>query len=134
MLVIFQSMIILINNILDSYRVSFFQKSNTEGDNALIIYDTLEVKHVMNDCKEEVDENDTDIEIKEVYFGEYLNHCDTIEDENTVLINQDNPLEEPVSENVVDVQPVDSMPTMQANNPEDIQISQIVESSNVSLR
>lgn len=105
-----------------------------ETNNSLITYDTLEVNDVINEGKDEVDGNSADVEIKEVYFGEYLNHCDSIEDENTVLINRDNTPEEPASDNVLNVQSVDAMSALLSSHPEDIQISQIVEGGDVSLK
>lgn len=110
----------------------------TSPENALILYDTLDVKDVITEGKEVEVVHADDIEIKEVYFGEYLNQCDTIEDENTVLINEDASHEEGVQEtianDVLSVQSVSDTTKNQHTNTEDIQISQIVESSNVSLR
>lgn len=99
------------------------------------MYDTLDVKDVIPGDKEEM--HDGDVEIKEVYFGEYLNQCDSIEDENTVLINEDDPHIEVESETITNEIlsiPVSDTVINPPNNTEDIQISQIVESSNVSLR
>lgn len=102
----------------------------------MILYETLEDKDAEDRDEEDVPDT-SNIEIKEVYFGEYLNQCDTIEDENTVLINEDSPqmkCDTDTLGNEILLSNVNDDTTAQSSNVEDIQISQIVESSNVSLR
>lgn len=78
-----------------------------------------------NDLLEDVSEND--IEINEVYFDDNLNPCDLIDDEfDTVVIKDD---ESSLLENLSP-----GGATVKQNSLEGMQISQIVESSNISLR
>ncbi|XP_065213305.1 zinc finger protein 84-like [Planococcus citri] len=104
-------------------------------ENTLILYETLEDKDAIEERDDEEIPDSSNIEIKEVYFGEYLNQCDTIEDENTVLINEESPKTKPSTlASEILLTNVSEDAATQSNNVEDIQISQIVESSNVSLR
>lgn len=74
--------------------------------------------------------SDGDIEINEVYFGDCLNSCDMVDDDiDTVIVKEE------LSPSVTFTGEIPSSSSVvKRNSIEDTQISQIVESSNVSLR
>lgn len=83
-------------------------------------------------CKDLNAEANSNVEIKEVYFGDYVNQNDFIEEDIESVVVREAPSEFTAEDSVI--VPAEQNTIMESNIPEDSQISQIVESSNVSLQ
>lgn len=93
--------------------------------------DIMDIQEVLCEPKDLADDiNDSHIEIKEVYIADYLNPEEKTDylDDSSALVNEE------ITESVLQPECEDNISLVEQTNAEDIQISQIVESSNVSLR
>lgn len=103
-----------------------------QQDSSLVLYDSPKEKDVVIACKDLNAEANSNVEIKEVYFGDYVNQNDFIEEDIESVVVREAPTEFTAEDTVV--VPAEQNTIIERNISEDTQISQIVESSNVSLQ
>lgn len=98
----------------------------------MVLYDTLEEKDIVLACKDLNVEPSGNVEIKEVYFGDYVNQNDFIEEDIESVVVKETQTEFTSEDSIV--VPAEQNVIIERSTSEDTQISQIVESSNVSLQ